>query len=504
MKSGLYDFKSSKSIYNYSKGLVGKSFKDIYKEDDIYVKESSESLDDYGNRKRKGGLGELVEEKYFKYKTNNDSQPDFKEAGLELKVTPYKINKNKSISSKERMIITMINYFKIVEEDFFDSGLWQKSRLILMVFYLWDKEIKNRLDYTIEYVHLYSPNKEDLKIIIEDFYKIKQKVEQGKAHELSEGDTMYLGAATKASSSKDMTGQPFSEVKAKPRAFSFKSSYMTYILNTYVIKNKNKEEKILKDSKCNSSEVLEITRESTFEEYVLKKINDNIGIRDIELFKKYYEIKNENDLKKLDKSKGKYSNLAFRMLGVKSNRAEEFEKANIVVKVIRLEDDGKIKESLSFPAFKIQELVNETWEESSVYNYFSETKFLFMIFKNNRSGRYFLKKAKFWNMPAGTIDKELRLDWEKYINKFKEGVIFTPKTLNNGRVIVKNNLPTKVDTNIVHVRPHARLAVHLIDGKKYGSGILERDSDELLNGDRMTKQCFWLNNNYLEDIIKSI
>ena len=29
--------------------------------------------------------------------------------------------------------------------------------------------------------------------------------------------------------------------------------------------------------------------------------------------------------------------LAYRMLGIKSNRAEEFEKANIVVKAIRIE-----------------------------------------------------------------------------------------------------------------------------------------------------------------------
>lgn len=500
MVDNLYDTKNPKSIYEYSKGLIGKSFDDIYKED-IYVKESNQTQDDYGNRRRKGGLGELVEERYFKYESNNDSGPDFKEAGLELKVTPYKINKNKTISSKERMVITMINYYNIVEEEFFNSSLWVKSRLILMVFYLWEKEAQDRLDYKIDYVHLYSPEKEDLKIIKEDFYKIKSKVLQGKAHELSEGDTMYLGAATKASSSKDRTGQPYSKIEAKPRAFSFKNSYMTYILNTYVTKDKNKEEKILKDKKDLSADDFLLSKKDTFEEYVLNKINNNIGIQDTELFKKYYEINSEKDLKKIERSKGKYSNLAFRMLGVKSNKAEEFEKANIVVKTIRLSEDEKIRESLSFPTFKIKDLVNQVWEESAIYNYFSQTKFLFMVFKKNELGRYFFKEAKFWNMSNSTINNELRVDWEVYINKFKEGVTLTPTTLKNGKVIVKNDLPAKGDTNLLHVRPHARLAAHLISGKKYGRGKLERDSDELLNGDRMTKQCFWLSNNYLEKIV---
>ena len=41
--------------------------------------------------------------------------------------------------------------------------------------------------------------------------------------------------------------------------------------------------------------------------------------------------------------------LAYRMLGIKGNHAEEFEKANIVVKTIRIGKNNKIKESMSFP-----------------------------------------------------------------------------------------------------------------------------------------------------------
>ena len=37
--------------------------------------------------------------------------------------------------------------------------------------------------------------------------------------------------------------------------------------------------------------------------------------------------------------------LAYRMLGIKGNHAEEFEKANVVVKTIRIAKNNKIKEN---------------------------------------------------------------------------------------------------------------------------------------------------------------
>ena len=63
-----------------------------------------------------------------------------------------------------------------------------------------------------------------MKIIEHDFNVIKDKICAGKAHELSEGDTLYLGAATKAATSEDRREQPFSDELAKPRAFAFKNS----------------------------------------------------------------------------------------------------------------------------------------------------------------------------------------------------------------------------------------------------------------------------------------
>ena len=148
-----YDETDPISIETYAKKLIGKTFADVCKQDDItkamVVRETTNYEVKHENKKRKGGLGELIEERFFHYQTNNDARPDFDKAGVELKVTPYKQNKNGTLVAKERLILTMIDYFSVVDETFEDSHMWQKARLILLVYYLYQQEIKNRLDYSI-------------------------------------------------------------------------------------------------------------------------------------------------------------------------------------------------------------------------------------------------------------------------------------------------------------------------------------------------------------------
>lgn len=264
-----YDITDPLSIERYARNLIGKTFSDVCKEDtERYEKleESASYAVSHGDRKRKGGLGELIEERFFHYSCNNDSRPDFPEAGVELKVTPYKINKNGTKVAKERLIITMIDYFAVVKEKFEDSHMWQKARLILLVYYLYQEEILNRLDYRIDYARLFVPPERDIKIMKHDYEVIVEKIKAGKAHELSEGDTLYLGAAPKAATSQDRRKQPFSDELAKPRAFAFKNSYMTYVLNNYIIPGRSTYETIL-------SEDIDMP----FEDYVVEKVRKYRG-----------------------------------------------------------------------------------------------------------------------------------------------------------------------------------------------------------------------------------
>ncbi len=470
-----YDKTDPESIEMYAKGMIGKTFRQIAEEDEARQSEKGRILgegwaslgkSDVREKKRnKGNLGQLIEEKYFHYKCNNDERPDFHEAGVELKVTPYKKNKNGSVSAKERLILTMIDYNKVVNETFYKSHLWEKSKLILLVYYLYVKEISNNLDYQINYVQLFTPPEEDLEIIEDDFNKIASKVRAGKAHELSESDTEYLSAAPKASTSRDRRSQPFSDMPAKPRAFSFKSSYMTYVLRNYLIPGKRTYERI----GCGS-------KGQTFEDYVTSKISTYAGVSSLSLAE-HFDIDVSSHPKNLE------ALIAYRILGIKGNHAEEFEKAGIVVKTIRIQNNGKIKENMSFPAFRFKELADEKWEDSTFGNYLRETRFFFVVYKYNAAGELILKGCQFWNIPYDDLEKDVRSVWEKTV-RLLNGGFKTAKV--NGRNT--NNFPKASENRVCHVRPHGRNA---------------SDVDELPDGRMYPKQCFWLNNSYILSQLRS-
>ena len=459
-----YDKSNPSSIEAYAQRLIGKTFRQISQEDEMAINADKDESD-YGSadvsesKRNKGNLGQIIEEKFFHYECNSDSRPDFHEAGVELKVTPYKLNKNGTISAKERLILTMIDYFKVVDEDFETSHLWNKSKLILLVYYLYSQEIIYNLDYTIGYSRLFTPPEQDVKIIKHDYDVIVEKIRLGKAHELSEGDTLYLGAAPKASTSKDRRKQPFSDELAKPRAFAFKNSYMTYVLNNYIIPGKATYEPII------SGEVTD-----SFEDYVVGKIDSFAGYTVNDLCGEF-----EVDISK--KPKNLEAMLAYRMLGIKGNHAEEFEKANVVVKTIRIGKNGKIKENMSFPTFRFKELVEEEWEDSTFGNYLRETRFLFVIFKFDDNDELRLKGCQFWNIPYEDLEVDVRQVWERTVKVLKDGL-----EINVVNGIKYNNFPKASENRVSHVRPHAQNA---------------NDTYELPDGREYPKQCFWLNNSYI-------
>ena len=461
-----YDRTNPKSIEKYSQRMVGKTFRQILEEDEVrQPMVLRESRAPYGSaevsvtKRNKGNLGQIIEESFFHYACNSDSRADFYEAGVELKVTPYRENKNGTLSAKERLILTMIDYCQVVKEKFEESHFWNKSKLILLVYYLYKEEIEFNLDYKIGYSRLFTPPEQDVKIIRHDYYIIVSKIKAGKAHELSEGDTLYLGAAPKAATSKNRRKQPFSDELAKPRAFAFKNSYMTYVLNNYIVPGAVTYDPIIQGETVDS-----------FEDYVVDKIDRYRGCSVDELCVEF-EVDREKKPKNLE------AILAYRILGIKGNHAEEFEKANVVVKTIRIGKNDRIKESMSFPAFRFKELIQEEWDDSTFGNYLKETRFLFVVYKFDQDDVLRLRGCQFWNMPYDDLETEVKSVWERTKQVITDGL---QVMLVNG--IRKNNLPKASENPVCHVRPHAQNA---------------QDTYELPDGRRYPKQCFWLNNTYI-------
>lgn len=222
-----YDKTNPQSIEEYAKKLIGHTFNEIDKWN-LHSELNADMF--YNNKSRKGGLGNFIEEKYFGYRANSDSQADFNEAGVELKVTPYEIKKSGKLCAGERLVLSMISYENEVESDFYKSHVWDKCKLMLLIYYLRDKSLADNMDYRIDYAQLFQLPENDMEIILNDYKIITDKIKAGKAHELSESDTMYLGACTKGSTAaKSLVTQYYNQdVKAKKRAFCLKNSYMTY------------------------------------------------------------------------------------------------------------------------------------------------------------------------------------------------------------------------------------------------------------------------------------
>ena len=491
-----YDRTNPRSIEAYAKKLAGQTFRNVLYQKDSKVREENIS-ETYGNKARKGGLGNLLEEKYFGYSANSISEADFPDAGVELKVTPFEKKANGDLRAGERLVLSMIGYDGPIDDSLEESHMWKKSKLLLLIYYWRNKQLANNLDYVIHYANLFTPPEEDLKIIRNDYKIIAEKIKAGNAHELSESDTMYLGACTKGvTAEKSTVPQHYGErIPARKRAFCYKNSYMTYVLNKYIVpgvntfqgevSHDNEYEHIIDNSD-------ELTNKS-FEQIVEEKINKWVGNTDRELCKEFGREYNNN--------KAQWIDLAYRMLGIKSNRAEEFAKANIVVKAIRIEENGKMRESSPLPAFKYKEIIKQNWEDSDLFCYFDETKFLYVVYK--KSGDcYRLTGCQLWNMPYDDLNKTVKQGWQSVVNTIKEGVKLWVAETAEGP-IVKNNFPKKTDNKIVHVRPHAQQRYFLLnDGTQIGNGTKTKDANQLPDGTWMPNYSFWLNNTYVVSQLK--
>ena len=457
MKKGrLYNRQEIESI---SKSVIGKSVNDILKEEGITI------LDKETN---KGGLGQLIEKYLFGMDNNSDSEPDFMPAGIELKVTPYKKIKGGKLSAKERLVLNIIDYMTEYKNTFRSSHFWYKNNKIQLLWYLWEAN-KDKKDLIITHEKLLElEQNEDLKQIEEDWNFIINKIREGKAHEISEADTMYLGACSKGANAASKRKQPFSDILAMQRAFCFKSSYMTQLVRKYIGDYSNVE-KVLKDT------------DASFNDFIQNVINKYKGKTQLELMK-------ELDID--SKAKNVLNMIINRMFNVKSKLkdTDEFKKANIIPKTIRVESNGRIIESMSFPYFRFDEIMNTDFEDSNLKEELETTKYMFFIFKEENR-EYVFKGIKLWNMPEIIIESKVKSMYKKTQEVIRSGNIVNHIDKRGRRI---TNFPGMSDNGVCHVRPHGR------DSK---DTILLPVRDKVTGASEFTKQCFWFNNSYLKEIV---
>lgn len=447
-----YDKTKEASILKYAKKIVGKSVETI-----LLINKGEL------NSRGKGNIGLLLEEQYFRYKTNNESKPDFPEAGLELKTTPLKMTRH-GLSPKERLVMNIINFNKEHTLTFYNSSFWTKNKSLLLVFYEYKKNVSYK-KYIFKLVDIWKFPKEDTEIIKRDWNIITKKIREGLAHEISEGDTNYLGACIKgATRESSFCKQPFSNKKAPRRAFSLKPKYLKFIVKEFERKQKQRIEDDISDTEKIITGIEELQKVKSFENLVMSKYKPYIGKTVEEIAAQFKDPPNP-------KAKDYFANISKMILGVRGKKIEEFEKADIILKTIRLNKKGMPKEAISFPTFKYKKIVKEKWTTADLRQRL-EKRFFFVVFQFDGNDKLRLRKAFLWNMPYKDIE-ECKKVWQMTIKRIKNREA--------------ENLPKTKDNRICHVRPHGRN---------------KRDTYETHYGEELPKKCFWLNASYIKQVIE--
>ncbi len=469
----LYNENDKNSIENFARQLLNKSLYAVLGEDLNHR---------FENKRSKGRLGQVVEESYFGYKVNSKQEADFGKADIELKVAPLKkikpkidsksLREKEGISAKERIVLTIIDFMRIYIEEWDNNSLLKKCRNLLLMFYIHDND-KHIEELVFKIINVWSPSKNDLLVIKRDWELIINKIRQGRAHEISEGDTLYLGACTKGSTAeKSKREQPFSDVMAPQRAFCLKRAYVDYIIEELL--QRETYEKIDEEKSVANN-----FKDKPFDKVILNTFKAIEGFTLEQMINKYNitrERKAKNFIRLI------IDDICKQLFGEKLDKLSEFKKSDIEIKTILLKPNGMPKESMSFEQIDFQEIVNENWEESIIRDKFENKKHLWIIFKSKRNFEkqselslddILLHKVMFWNMPIIDLEGSMKLVWQDTVNKISLGDY--------------NNFIKISQGEIAHIRP---------------KGIDNNDVMLTPQGTYERKKSFWLNAKYIKEQIE--
>ncbi len=389
----------------------------------------------------KGVVGRVIED-YFGIERNSRAEPDFVGAGIELKSVPIQLTKVEA-RAKERVSLGMIDWASLTTETWATAKARHKLERLMLVFYEWSP-LRPMGYFPILAAGIWTPDPLTIKAIEHDWEMIRQLELDGRRSEVSESLTTLLGACTKGPGHGSIS-----------RAWSLKQPFVGWIYRSMV-----------------SSVVVarapapHADPQGAFERHILERLAAVEG-------KPLADIAMLTD-RLVGAAKSAAANTMRRYLGEKSKgRSGDFERYGIETKIVPIGGSGRPIEATSFPSFVHEELAFESWEDSDLLGRLNRMLFVpIERAKRQPQAEAIVRRAFFWS-PTEAELQGIASEWENYRSLIAGG----------GAA----RLPTASQTKYIHVRPKARDA---------------SDRELAPGGIDVIRRCFWLNQDYVEQIIR--
>ena len=442
----------------------------------------------------KGVVGQILEG-LIGNPPNSNPNSDVYNLGVELKVLPLKKVSNK-LQPKERSKIKSLNYNKIIYENWKNSEIHNKIRLILFLKY--EQPIgKNYLDWKHKDFKFLGPllfvlESSNENIIQKDWEEIKEKVVNENANEISEGDGVILGACTSGTGKLQIYGN---NKTAKQRSYSLKHSYLKQF---YLEESGEKYESI------------QIPKETAPHEFLLHKIKQKIQGEYLG------ELAGRYKLNFISNEKAGFHSLIKKIFNIdeKSN-IREIDLLGIEIKTVPVKDDLSPWQAMSFPKFSLVDLLDEEWfgsdehldnnievfnNESTFKNQITKT-FIFIPIIKNKIGKNYenwtkwkIGKPILW-IPTSEELEIIHQDWEKAKSIVKREVITHLEAYGTGyrqiNNLLKEGQKNENSGKIIHIRPHTN-----------NSKNIDKPYAGYTNGRvKICWQSFWLNKKFVKSVL---
>ena len=428
--------------------------------------------------KGKGVAGQLLQTWFRLPENDNRAEPDIpgvrlpdgRIVGLEIKAVPL-MPRSRGFSVKERCKVTSINYSELLQESWENSRARHKLLTVLFIFYRYagsrswaDSQVEKTVAWFLEE----SSVRETIRT---DWQRTWGYVDEGRAHDLSEGQALVLGSATSGAGHESKhVGQPKNPSEtARKRSFALKPSFLQ---TTY--------EAALKPRRFASITTLRgLPLDGDIQSVILGGLKRFVGW-------KLAEIAAELGLPQQQAKQGA-ALIVRRALGVVTDerRLLELEAAGVKPKTVPVrEEDLWPLEAMSFPVMRLVEFAEEDWEDSELRTHLDCLLLLPFLAEKRGQEAWDRRLARpfFWT-PTGVEEEGIASEWRKFQKEVQDGN--AAYTRENGRRVSK--LTPGSRTTYLHLRPKGP------DGSVDDVDPLGRPTQQL---------CFWLNRSFVQSILR--